>query len=179
MDKYLKVDFFKKRGFDSKEEGITFIEETPELKRKFSEFSDDIEEYKNDKIMKYSKMMTKFDNEKSIFLTHAKQKRAEKRMEKELMKKNKMKEMLNNEIRMEMEIEMNEEEKQKLLKKYNPFCPEIDYALLGSIEELYSNLFKKMEDTGCVDKSNLVKIKENIDKGYKLIEKSVLKLQTM
>lgn len=181
MDKYLKVEFFKKRGFESKEEGMGFIEQVPDLKRKLHEYTDDIEEYKSEKISKYSKTMDKYDNEKSVYMISAKKKRAEKRVEKELVKKQK-REMLKNEIRMEMEIEVSEAEKIRLIQKYNKFCPDIDFLLLNSIESLYTTLFQHMEecsDNDSSQKSNLLKIKENIDNGYKMIEKSVIKLQSI
>lgn len=167
---YLRLEFFKRLGFETKEDGMQFIDEQDKLKNNLEEKVHEIDEMKRGVLNEMSEMFRSFEKEKYSFLKNAKEKRLANKEAKKEMKKNDIK----NEMKEEILKEIEEERRRVELENNAKYCPELGDI---SADEL-KDMFLKVLKTDC-DKKKLEKMKGDVEKGYKMIEKVMGLLKEM
>ncbi len=150
MDKYLRLEFFKRQGFPTKMDGVEFIEKTPKLKKLMAKLHADIEDYKCEKVDEFEQNFDKFDEEKKVFLVGVKDKRKERIEEKKKISKLALKDELRAEILKELEAEKEAELAQvhaDLIPKYDKDSIDVELdRKFTAVAKNKANLTKKQVD---------------------------------
>lgn len=133
MEKLLKVDFFKTKKFQTKRDGLEFINNTPELLAKINELTERLNEANEIFINEYDDYFKQFDKERILFQNKKKQEKKEllnkqKEKDEKLKKEEIIKEYLKQKEKEEKQknVEIQKENiKEKFIKEYDFFISKI------------------------------------------------------
>lgn len=183
MNSLLNLALFKSLGFNTKTDGMEFINQHSKLKRQIMETVDELEETKY-LILENIKndIFPKYNDKKEIFIINIKNEHSQKLSDKKIMQrqllKDSMKDELRNEIRAELEAEELDEKKIRLMKKYPNAYIEFSANLLedlGNLENIFSSIIKKI-DQNEIDKDIIQiieKQKIQVEKSIYMLSKSI------
>jgi len=147
MDKYLTVDFFKKQQFPSKTDGMDFIKSHKALSKLMVEKSDEIDEFKYNKINEFSSYFEEYNSDKKNYLIRVKDKQKERIQNKKDMIKNSMKDDMRNEIMKEIAMENN-------ITMYPKYEKSVDY---NNIDVLFSSA---IDNKNALSKQKILEIEK-------------------
>lgn len=122
MDKFLRFEFFKSRGFATKASGMQFLERQG-LKAVMEQYGMEIEDFKERKIMEFENEFDKHEEAKKIYILQEKEYIRGKREEKKELLKKSMKDSMREEILRELAEEREKEIREDILTKYGMFIP--------------------------------------------------------
>lgn len=133
MDKFLTLKFFKSIDFETKRDGMAFIDKIAKVKLYIKKLNVEVEDFVDTKLQELEKYMSKFDGEKKEYMEMLKQRNSEQKKEKVNLKNRLTREELKEEIRREM-----------LLSKYSEMLPE-GIEVDPELTELYQAITMKLE----------------------------------
>jgi hypothetical protein len=164
MEKLLTAVWFKKIGFPSKMDGMSFIKSQKKLVKFMDEKTDEVEEFKYQKVAEFEEYFEKFEKEKSVFLVGVKEKQKERIQQKKDIQKQSLKE----EMRAEILKEITEEENQKNYPKVFPIYDKEEVSLYVTLDEMFSSAIKKMKrgELNKAEIKQLEKLKEQAEGAF-------------
>lgn len=128
MEKFLKYDFFKTRGFLTKASGLAFMKQQG-LDKIMEEKAQEIEDFKDTKINEFEEEFDKHDAARKVYILSEKDKQRERRQDKKEMEKKALKDALREEILQELENERKEQVRKDLINKYANLIPQVDIQI--------------------------------------------------
>lgn len=145
MDKFLRFEFFKSRGFATKASGMQFLERQG-LKTIMEQYGLEIEDFKEKKIMEFEMEFDKHEEAKKLYIFQEKQYIRDKRDEKKELLKQSMKQSMREEILQELAAEREAQIRNDLMTKYNMFIPNTCDIDLEQIKEQFINISKNIAE---------------------------------
>lgn len=167
MESLLKAAWFTKRQFATKMDGIKFIKSHKKLSKKMEKMSDEIEEYKYQKVNEFEEYFDKFESEKEIAIIESKYSQKNRTIK----KKENQKQALKNEMKAEIMKEILVEKNSKTIPKYNK---DINY---NKIDDLFIDAIKKQLSKKQIDE--IIKMKEEAELAFAMLAKIANKLSEM
>lgn len=161
----LRYEFFKSRGFVTKESGVSFLEKiglTTLLKAK----ADEIEEFKQQKIMEFEEEFDKHEDAKTKYHLLEKEEAKQKKQKRNDMLKKSMKESMREELLKEIQEEQQLEKRANITAKYAAMLPEAPNVTLESVHEMFYSIAERVAD------KDIVLEPEQKDKLHALAEKT-------
>lgn len=149
MDKFLRFEFFKSRGFATKASGMHFLERLG-LRTVMEQYALEIEEFKEKKIMDFENIFDKHEEEKRIYILQEKEAIRGKRDEKKELLKKSMKDSMREEILQELAQEREEQIRNELVTKYNMFIPNVCDVNFEEIKEHFIQISRNMSENKLV-----------------------------
>ena len=172
MDKYLRLEFFKRQGFPTKMDGMAFIKTNKKITTFLNVKSEEIEDFRDKKIEEIEEYFEKFEDEKDLYLVKVKDAQKQRVQHKKELQKKAMKDELRSEILKEIEEENKVKKLEKVKTKHSKMYPnydkEIDY---NNLDELFMNAIEKAEDLPKDELENLKKMKEQAEKAFATLAK--------
>lgn len=169
MEKYLRLEFFKRHKFPTKIDGVAFIKSHTKLHKLMVKMYGDIEDYKEQKISEFEKEFGKYESEKGVFLLSVKDKRKERAEEKKDLQKRAMKEEMREEIMMEIE-----REKEKVFEeKYPDMYLKIDTLRMEEVMGLEGKFLELIKNKKNLNKKQLDEIRKLKKEAEEALEKLV------
>lgn len=181
MDKFLRVEWFRKKRFETKTDGLAFIHQNEKLNKFLDNKSDEIEEFKQAKIDEFEEYFESFENEKEEFLIKAKEIRKDRIENKKELQKKALKDEMREEILREIREEEIKKEKDNIKKMYPKMIPTYNKDQLkdiSNIDELFIQLIKK-DNLEKDDIINIEKMKDQVEKAFLILSKVSDKLTKM
>ncbi|NBU33911.1 hypothetical protein EB118_02105 [bacterium] len=145
MDKFLRYEFFKTRGFSTKASGMQFLDQQG-LRAVMEKYSQEIDMYKEQKVMDFEAEFDKHDEAKKLFLIKEKENLRAKRDEKKELLKQSMKSSMREEILQELAEEKETQARAELISKYNMFIPNTLNINMDEIREQFVNISKDISE---------------------------------
>jgi hypothetical protein len=180
MDKFLRLEFFKRQKINTKKDGIEFIDSVPKLKKYMVKCHNDIEEFQQQKVEEFENEFNKYNSEKDDFLDVVKQKQKSQKD----AKKEKEKESLKDDLRAEILKELEKEKEEQLMQAFKVFIPQVETNFIGSdvvlqnIREMFLDVLKN-NVISVEQKQELSEMKKQTEKIFVVLNKIAEKLEKM
>jgi hypothetical protein len=165
MEKYLRVEFFKRLHFPTKADGMEFIKKNQKLKKTMVKMGAEIEAFHNEKIEEFENEIDRYETEKKEFLKEVKLRRKEQVQEKKENEKMHEKENMRLEILKEIELEREKE----LISKHKDLYPKECYVNVEEIMKTFANLIKNKSEMSKTDIDELKTLKRQFEKAHSLM----------
>lgn len=181
MDKFLRAEWFRKKSFETKTDGLAFIRQNEKLNKFLDDKTDEIEDFKQAKIDEFEQYFENFEEEKEVFLIKAKVSHKERLENKKEMQKRALKDEMREEILKEIQEEKEQKEKDNLKKMYPKMFPIYNkdgLKEISNIDELFIQVIKK-NDLEKDDIANIEKMKDQVEKAFMILSKVSDKLTKM
>ena len=180
MDALLKLSFFKALGFNSKENGLQFIEQNQKLKDQIEEKVCELDEQKYQTIEEIKNtVFPKYNVNKRVFIANMKKNRAEKVNMRKEMQKQAVKEDLRAELREELRNEERLEKEERLKAKYSKAYPKDIEFNAENINKLFMSVINKV-DNKQIDKDNIIVVEKQrlqVEKAFDMLKKAIITLE--
>jgi hypothetical protein len=182
MDALLKLSFFKTLGFNSKENGLQFIDQNIKLKEQIEEKVCELDKQKYQLIEEIKNtIFPKYNANKRVFIANMKKNRAEKvSMRKQAVKED-LKAELREELRNELRNELQNEKEENLKSKYYKAYPKNIEFNSENINKLFISVINKIDNKE-IDKDNIIvveKQKLQVDKALEMLKKAIVILEKL
>jgi len=157
MEKYLTAEWFKKKSFPTKMDGISFIKKHKKLSQFLHQKDVDIQKFKDKMIQNFDNYFESFEDDIKIFLSNVKEKQRERISNKKEIKKQALKEELKEEIRKEM-----------MMEKYEEFIPKYDKTIdYNNIDDVFFEIVvKKLTKRESIE---IKKLKQETEKAFLIL----------
>jgi cytidylate kinase len=182
METLLKLSFFKSLGFNSKENGLQFIDQNIKLKEQIEEKVCELDEQKYQIIEEIKNaVFPKYNVNKKVFISNMKKTRAGKISQKKEIQKQAVKEDLKAELLAEIKEEERLEKEQHLKKKYSKAYPRPVEFNAENINKLFISVINKIDNKE-LSTNNLIIIEKQrlqVEKAFELIKKAIVTLEKL
>lgn len=145
MDKFLRYEFFKSRGFATKASGMQFLDQQG-LRTVMETYAQEIEEFKEQKVCEFEVEFDKHSDAKKMYLLQEKEALRAKRDEKKELVKKSMKDQLREEILQEIAAEKELQVRADILAQYSTFIPNVLDINLQELREQFITISKAISD---------------------------------
>lgn len=149
MDKFLRYEFFKSRGFATKASGMQFLDQQG-LRAVMETYAQQIDEFKEQKVTEFEDIFDKHSEEKKMYLLQEKEQIRAKRDEKKELVKKSMKDQLRQEILQELAVEKELQVRADILSQYSTFIPNVLDINLQELREQFIAISKAVAENKLV-----------------------------
>ena len=173
----LMADFFKKRGFTTKKNGIEFLSSNKRIIEKIHESDEELNEREQLTIEEFGFFLDSFDIEKRVFLNKVKAENSKKLVQKKDLERQAMKDQIIKEYLEEQRKEKEDQEVKKILgDKLDKFALILKKPIIDFIDFISVNKIKMVYE----DEKSIEKCKKEIDeisKNYLIIEEKITSIK--
>jgi len=173
----LMADFFKKRGFTTKKNGIEFLSSNKRIIEKIHESDEELNEREQLTIEEFGFFLDSFDIEKRVFLNKVKEENSKKLVQKKDLERQAMKDQIIKEYLEEQRKEKEDQEVKKILgDKLDKFALILKKPIIDFIDFISVNKIKMVYE----DEKSIEKCKKEIDeisKNYLIIEEKITSIK--
>lgn len=176
MDKLLSAQWCKSQGFPTKMDTMAYINSHDKLKTFLDKKSEEIDEYRCEKVGEFEEYFDKFDQDKQVYLIRVKDAQKERILNKKELQKKAMKEEMREEILREIKEEEDNKNLMIIKEKYAEMYPSYDKDKMSEmvdIDILFRNAINKMKESELSDSEieDIKKMKDQVEKAFSMLTK--------